>query len=238
MWSPIMVVERQTNLAQKQNQLLCAKQLMLALACLLNIIQLSDRLLGDETASALKTIRTILENMEDHGIVDIFEKYSAKDIAASFYALYRLQGASKQYQSLYIDKHQYPPDLEHILEDLSHYVVYASGTQKLVSLRRFDEMWNSIEPRLAHMPDLAAAYGWKMDLAFKGKLHLGDEQALIRKTNIEAEDIIKLSLKSKAHLPVCLRSSAFHPPPCQYPYTIFWYAAPTLELRTGVLSCS
>lgn len=151
--------------------------------------QLADRLLSEESATAVKTIRTILSSMEDHGIVDVFADYSPKDIAASLYALYRVQRAAIHYQSLQeFDQdaktkegelkqqhavHGPPEDLLDVLEDLSHYVVYAT-----------------------------AAYGWKMDLAFKGKLHLGNEQALMRKTGVAKDDIIHLSLKSKAHLPV------------------------------------
>ena len=113
--------------------------------------------------------------MEDHGIVDVFSKFSSQDVAASFYALYRLQRAAIRYEAIYLqeDVWEPPEDWTRVLQDLSHFVVYAT-----------------------------AAYGWKMDLAFQGKLHLGDEQALLKKTGIEKEDIIKLSLKSKAHLPV------------------------------------
>jgi hypothetical protein len=124
---------------------------------------------------AVKMIRTILINMEDHGIVDLFARYSSQDIAASLYALYRLQRASKRYETVQKlqEPYRYPEDLHQVLENLSHYVLYAT-----------------------------AAYGWKMDLAFQRKLHLGDEQALLRKTGIQKEDIIKLSLRSRAHLPV------------------------------------
>ena len=153
--------------------------------------QLADRLLSEESATAVKTIRTMLATMEDHGIVDVFSKYSPQDIAASLYALYRVQRGANHYQSLQEleqekvqdneegePQHQFtihgpPEDLMHVLDDLSHYVVYAT-----------------------------AAYGWKMDLAFKGKIHMGNEQALMRKTGISKDDIIHLSLKSKTHLPV------------------------------------
>ena len=132
-------------------------------------------MLSEESATAVKTIRTMLANMEDHGIVDVFSKYSSQDVAASLYAFYRLQRAAIRYETIQEMREPdcHPPDLMHVLEDLSHYAVYAN-----------------------------AAYGWKMDLAFQGKLHMGDEQALLRKTGIEKGDIIKLSLKSKAHLPV------------------------------------
>ena len=123
----------------------------------------------------MKKIRAMLANMEDHGVVDVFAKFSSHEIAKSLYALYRLQRAALRYTATSETKEpdRHPDDLVHVLEDLSHYVVYAT-----------------------------AAYGWKMDLAFQGRLHLGDEQALMKKTGIEREDIIKLSMKSKAHLPV------------------------------------
>ena len=136
---------------------------------------------SEESAAAVKTIRTILSNVEDHGVVDIFKTYSSQDIAASLYAFYRLQRVARHYEAIHHHHHQeqqqqqhpYPKDLLHVLEDLSHYAVYAT-----------------------------AAYGWKMDLAFHGKFHLGDEQALIRKTGIRKEDILASSFKAKAHMPV------------------------------------
>jgi len=144
-------------------------------------VQLATRLLSEESAKAVKAIRDILTSMEDHGIIDVFAKYPSQDVAASFYALYRLQHAACQYEQMLLDQDEVqqsslnkePKDLHHVLEDLSHYVVYAT-----------------------------AAYGWKMDLAFKGKLHMGNEQALMRKTWISKDDIVHLSLKSKTHLPV------------------------------------
>jgi hypothetical protein len=131
--------------------------------------------LSEESALAVKKIRDMLANMEDHGIVDVFSKFTSQEIAASLYALYRLQRAAIRYEACREDREpdRHPEDLMQVLEDLSHYVVYAT-----------------------------AAYGWKMDLAFQRKLHLGDEQALLSKTGIEKEDLIKLSMKSKAHLPV------------------------------------
>ena len=143
-------------------------------------MQLADRVLSEESALAVKKIRAILTNMEDHGVVDVFSKYTSQDIAVSFYAFYRLQRAAIRYEAIREAREpdRHPEDLMHVLEDLSHYVVYAT-----------------------------AAYGWAMDLAFQGKLHLGDEQALMRKTGIEKSDIIKLSLKSKAHLPVRTRDT-------------------------------
>jgi hypothetical protein len=149
-------------------------------------LQLADRLLSEESAMAVKTIRNILVSAEDHGVVDVFSKYPSQEIVASFYALYRLQRAARYYaensdstnptEIATAAAQDHPEDLLHVLEDLSHYVVFAS-----------------------------AAYGWKMDLAFQGKLHLGDEKALLKKTGIDKDDIVMLSLKSKAHLPVSSR---------------------------------
>ena len=70
----------------------------------------------------------MLANMEDHGIVDVFSKFTSQDIAASIYALYRLQRAAIRYQAMEgeMDSHSHPEDLMHVLEDLSHYVVYAA----------------------------------------------------------------------------------------------------------------
>lgn len=129
-------------------------------------------MLSEESAIAIRTIRNILENAEDHGIVAIFDKYPPADIVASFYALHRLQRVTQQYEAEHT-RHDHPGDLLEVLDDLSHYVLYAT-----------------------------AAYGWKLDLAFQRKLHMNDKQALIRKTGIEENDILLTCLKSKAHLPV------------------------------------
>lgn len=48
-----------------------------------------------------------------------------------------------------------------------------------------------------------AAYGWKMDLAMRGRLHLGgDSKALLKETGIGEEDVIVARWKARTHRPV------------------------------------
>jgi hypothetical protein len=92
---------------------------------------------------------------------------------SSILALSRLQRASQYYA----EEHQLVAkefnDPE-LLEKLARYAVFAK-----------------------------AAYGWKMDLAMRGRLHLGgDSKALLKETGIEEEDIIVARWTAKTHRPV------------------------------------
>jgi Lipase (class 3) len=56
--------------------------------------------------------------------------------------------------------------------------------------------------RLAHYSVYAsAAYGWTMEAALRGRLHMGNLQALLKTTGIEPEDVIKSAWVSKTHRP-------------------------------------
>lgn len=72
--------------------------------------------------------------------------------------------------------HDFPQVRDHrLLDNLAHYAVYAN-----------------------------AAYGWKMDLAFGGRLHLrgdGDLQTLLRRTRVAAKDVLATKWESKTHKP-------------------------------------
>ena len=46
-----------------------------------------------------------------------------------------------------------------------------------------------------------AAYGWTMEAAFGGRLHMGNLQTLLKKTCIEADDVVKAAWESKTHRP-------------------------------------
>ena len=143
---------------------------------------------------AMKTIRQIIENFPDHGVIDVFSLYPTKDVVASILALSRLQRAALYgMDNLMVDEHsrggidflsaalslptssdsngdivENEPDL---LEDLAHYAAYAH-----------------------------CAYGWKFGL-LSGRLHLGDTRMLRRKTGVKKEHILRANWKSKTHLP-------------------------------------
>ena len=74
------------------------------------------------------------------------------------------------------------PD-EDLLDDLKHGILYAT-----------------------------AAYGWKLELATAGRLHRGDLSALVKMTNIDPEDVVKVNKESRANLPVRnhLNRTGFH----------------------------
>jgi len=135
--------------------------------------QLASRLLSVESATAVKTVRKILTQFGDHGVVDVFKEYPPRDVVSSILALSRLQKASQYYAEEHqmIAKEFNDPEL---LEKLARYAVFAK-----------------------------AAYGWKMDLAMRGRLHLGgDSQALLKETGINEEDLIVASWKARTHRPV------------------------------------
>lgn len=128
--------------------------------------------MSKESATAIKKIRTILANVEEHGVVDSFKKYPNQDVWFSVYALSRLQRAAIFHDRLYKQSFPVAQDRK-LLEDLAYYVVYAN-----------------------------VAYGWKMDLAFRRRLHLGgDLQALLRRTGTLEEDVIAAEWESRTHRP-------------------------------------
>jgi len=139
--------------------------------------QLALRLFSRESIEAVKTIRSILQDVHaEHGVVDVFKngRYKKYDILFAVLALNRLQTAARMYEER---QQQRQPQQEEIrpdnpedcqlLHDLAHYAVYAN-----------------------------AVYGWKMDLlALRWRrLHLmggGDVPALLRRTRLEPEDVVR-----------------------------------------------
>jgi hypothetical protein len=142
---------------------------------------------------AVKTIRQIIENFPNHGVIDVFSLYSTKDVVASILALSRLQRAA-----LY--------RTETLAEDDR-----AGGGNDFLtaafSLPKSSDSDASIYNERALLEDLAhysayahCAYGWKFGL-LSGRLHLGDTRMLRRKTGVQKEHILRASWKSKTHLP-------------------------------------
>jgi hypothetical protein len=102
----------------------------------------------------------------------VVDPFNSKHIWGAVYALSRLQRAAIWHDHLH---QQSLPEIQDrkLLEDLAHYAVYAN-----------------------------VAYGWKMDLAFRRRLHLGgDLQALLRRTGIPLEDVIAAEWESRTHRP-------------------------------------
>jgi hypothetical protein len=138
------------------------------------------KVLSQETMDSVKTVRSILSDFhKEHGVVDVFGKYSTYDVLASIIALSRLQAIVIAHErSLQKDWIEITPreskgesEVDSVLlQDLSHYSVFAQ-----------------------------AAYGWPMDLALRRRLHLGgNSQALVRLTGIDRKDIVKAEWNARA----------------------------------------
>ena len=145
---------------------------------------MATRLVKSDTIAAVRTVQTILESVDDHGVIDVFKKYPIQDSVASIYALSRLQAATEFYYNSQTGSKSggsHTPAVEDfpilqdegLLEELNHYAPYASAT-----------------------------YGWKLDLATAGRLHRGDLHALTRITQIRPEDVVMVEWESRPHRPV------------------------------------
>ena len=129
--------------------------------------------MSEESSRAIKNIQSIIKRFPDHGVIDLFQLYDAKDIVLSAVALSRLQLAS--IKVTYIDRNDdtIVPHLDQeTLHDLVHYAVFAN-----------------------------AAYGWKGGLALSGRLHMGDLKTLLARTGIKEDQVIAANWRSRTHRP-------------------------------------
>lgn len=128
-----------------------------------NINQFASKVLSPETGRAMKRIRSIIEKFEDdHGVIDVFSRYSSKDLATSMVALSRLQHASDYYTKKYVQQDKpserlVTPELDpQLISDMAHYSVFAN-----------------------------VAYGWMGSMAISGRFRIGNVQTLTRRTGIK-----------------------------------------------------
>jgi len=131
--------------------------------------ELATKFLSAESATAVKTVRTIISQFSDHGVIDVFKMYPPKDVIASILTLAKLHRVISYVED---DSPGEEWDDLAILEQLARYAVFAN-----------------------------AAYGWKMDLAFRGKINRSDLQTLLTRTGIEPEDVVVAEWESKTHRP-------------------------------------
>lgn len=137
------------------------------------VLQLASRVLTSDTVEAVKTIRTIIESVNDHGVIDIFKKHRTQELMGSIYAFARLQTACEVFDRNNVLNNPSAKQIDPaLLQDLIRYVPFAS-----------------------------AAYGWKLDLATAGRLHRGDLEALVRMTGVDEDDIVKVVWESRANRP-------------------------------------
>lgn len=175
---------------------------------------MATRLVKSDTIAAVRTIQTILESVDDHGVVDVIKKYPLQDLIASLYALSRLQAATEFWYRQtsepsvggYSPVEEFPVvNDEGLLEELNHYAPFASAT-----------------------------YGWKLDLATAGRLHRGDLHALTRITKIPPEDVVKVEWESRPHRPVRVPTS-YHHQEANVSHELISF---TVTTHVGILHCS
>lgn len=143
---------------------------------------------------AVKTIRQIIENFPNHGVIDVFSLYSTKDVVASILALSRLQSAALYRKETLAEDDRARGGNDFLTAALSQISGSSDSDDSIDNERGLLE-------DLAHYSAYAhCAYGWKFGL-LSGRLHLGDTRMLRRKTGVQKEHILSASWKSKTHLP-------------------------------------
>jgi len=126
----------------------------------------------------MKSVWTLMSNVSDHGIVDVFATYPARDVAASILAFSRLQHVS-QFQ----------------IDD--------ENPRSILETQRFLRQERELIDELAHYAVFAGvAYGWKLHLLLKQQLHIGDAEALSQRTGIDPRNIVAQNWIAQTHLPV------------------------------------
>lgn len=163
----------------------------------------------------MQTIRKIISNFPEHGVVDVFSEYPTKDVVMAILALSRLQRAfytvnTSSSVGRTIGGNGDDDDDDNGNNTSSSYY----GDWKTYLNGFFGKMTGEasnnadVQTEYKLLADLAhysvfahAAYGWKMGL-LSGKIHIGDLETLLRKTGIEEHDVIDTNWKSKTHLPV------------------------------------
>lgn len=82
----------------------------------------------------MKSVWTLLSNVSDHGIVDVFASYPARDVAASILAFSRLQHVSQHnlneskinpIRDSVIETQRFLKQERALIDDLAHYAVFA-----------------------------------------------------------------------------------------------------------------
>lgn len=167
-----------------------------------------DRFLSKESATAVRTIRHTLANLEDHhGVVDVFSLYSPKDILLSALALSRLQSAAEELERRQMHENGVN-DVPAGRRERSLLQLFRTFGRNKKQQRQGTEKTNShdVETELlemiAHYAKFAvSAYGWKGRLALGGRFHRGNVRALEARTGISRRDIIDANWKGRTHRP-------------------------------------
>ena len=155
----------------------------------------------------MQTIRKIINNFPEHGVVDVFSEYPTKDVVMAILALSRLQRAFYTVNtSSNVGRTIGGNGDEENGNNNTDWKTYLNGffgkmTEETTNNSDIQTEYKLLAD-LAHYSVFAhAAYGWKMGL-LSGKIHIGDLETLLRKTGMEEHDVIDTNWKSKTHLPV------------------------------------
>jgi len=171
---------------------------------------LSTKFLSNETLQAVHNIRSIVTNLSDFGVVDIFAKYPIKDIAASILALARLQHveSSTVVVATTNDGESIDASRKSAANNYSDTTTRTKqGSSSSTTMIRMNNsiIGNEVEEELLH--NLAhyaifarAAYGWDLKL-LSGKLHFSSLTVLTRETGIPQKHVLSTNWSAKTHLP-------------------------------------
>mmetsp|Transcript_4905 Transcript_4905/g.11672 ORF Transcript_4905/g.11672 Transcript_4905/m.11672 type:complete len:214 (-) Transcript_4905:102-743(-) len=146
-------------------------------ALLHHIEGFASRFVKQDTLSAARSIRQMLETMDDHGIVDLLAHHEPTQILVCIYALSKLQAACQFYE-----RSKTTTSLQ-------------EETNNVVDLALLQDLYDCI-------PFATAAYGWKFNLATSGKWHKGDRQALVKMTQVDPSDIVTVNWEARPNRPV------------------------------------
>lgn len=144
-------------------------------------------MMGPKSLKAVSNVKTLITSFPDHGVIDVFKLYPIRDVLSSILILAKLQWIVKHHEdqdaakqqaeqkSLGGESHIEEHPSPELLQKLAHYSAYAN-----------------------------AAYGWRFDLALKGRVQKNDLATLLKSTGIAEEDVIKAEWKSDAMRPAYL----------------------------------
>lgn len=136
--------------------------------------RIEKKFVSSETSRALRTVKSILDNFAEYGVIDLLSLYSPRDVIASIIALSRLQAvlSDDDIKRKRFGKKKEAEVDEALLDELAHYSHFAS-----------------------------VAYGWKGGL-FCGGLQFGrNNRVLSRRTGVKMEDIVQANWHSRANRP-------------------------------------
>ncbi|CAJ1952989.1 unnamed protein product [Cylindrotheca closterium] len=160
-------------------------------ACRTQVFEFASRFVKQDTLSAARSIRQMLDTMDDHGIVDLLQHHEPKQILLSIFALSKLQAACQFHQ-----RHS----------GGGAGVLSQKRRRKATPASPLQEEMTNVDLELLQdlydcLPFATAVYGWKFNLATSGKWHKGDMEALIKMTHVDPSDIVTVNWEARPNRP-------------------------------------